>query len=134
MTASPGERGNGFIVQCGIFLLHCTRGHPIFPASSARTPSPEAPAPQFGHSRAGGRTVGRLGTVIDHYEWGPIALALVKRNVGADAELLIGSAEPDTHEPISARIDPDSIREDDHVQAGRAAVERLRSGPATPGA
>ena len=83
---------------------------------------------------AGGRTVGRLGTVIDHYEWGPIALALVKRNVGADAELLIGSAEPDTHEPISARIDPDSIREDDHVQAGRAAVERLRSGPATPGA
>jgi folate-binding protein YgfZ len=77
---------------------------------------------------AGGRTVGRLGTVIDHYEWGPIALALVKRNVGADVELTIGAEEP-----LSARIDPDSVREDDHVQAGRAAVERLRSGSATPG-
>ncbi|GAB99085.1 hypothetical protein GONAM_07_00060 [Gordonia namibiensis NBRC 108229] len=77
---------------------------------------------------AAGRTVGRLGTVIDHYEWGPIALALVKRNVGADVELTIG-----TEEPVSARIDPDSIREDDRVQAGRAAVERLRSGSVTPG-
>ena len=34
---------------------------------------------------------------------------------------------------VSARIDPDSIRDDDRVQAGRAAVERLRSGSATPG-
>ncbi|WP_439031720.1 CAF17-like 4Fe-4S cluster assembly/insertion protein YgfZ [Gordonia terrae] len=72
---------------------------------------------------AGGRTVGRVGTVVDHYEWGPIALALVKRNVGADVELTVG-----TDAATSARIDPDSIREDDRVQAGRAAVERLRGG------
>ncbi|MEO9326792.1 CAF17-like 4Fe-4S cluster assembly/insertion protein YgfZ [Gordonia aurantiaca] len=77
---------------------------------------------------AGGRTVGRLGTVVDHYEWGPIALALVKRNVGADIELTAGAEEP-----VSARIDPDSVRDDHHVQPGRAAVERLRSG-STPGA
>ncbi|MCD2145605.1 CAF17-like 4Fe-4S cluster assembly/insertion protein YgfZ [Gordonia paraffinivorans] len=74
---------------------------------------------------AGGRAVGRLGTVVDHYEWGPVALALVKRNVGADVDLAAGAEEP-----VSARIDPDSVREDEHVQAGRAAIERLRSGAA----
>ncbi|QHD84728.1 folate-binding protein [Gordonia sp. JH63] len=77
---------------------------------------------------AGGRTVGRVGTVVDHHEWGPIALALVKRNVGADVELSVGAESA-----VSARIDPDSIRDDDRVQAGRAAVERLRSGSAAPG-
>lgn len=76
----------------------------------------------------GGRTVGRVGTVVDHHEWGPIALALVKRNVGADVELSVGAESA-----VSARIDPDSIRDDDRVQAGRAAVERLRSGSAAPG-
>uniref|UniRef100_UPI003D946DCC CAF17-like 4Fe-4S cluster assembly/insertion protein YgfZ n=1 Tax=Gordonia sp. B7-2 TaxID=3420932 RepID=UPI003D946DCC len=77
---------------------------------------------------AGGRTVGRVGTVVDHFELGPIALALVKRNVPADTDLLVGSDHP-----VSARIDPDSVDTDDHVQAGRAAVERLRRGPAESG-
>ena len=72
---------------------------------------------------AGGRTVGRLGTVVDHFELGLVALALVKRNVPADTDLVVG-----TENPVSARIDPDSVRADDHVQAGRAAVERLRRG------
>ncbi|MXP23250.1 folate-binding protein [Gordonia sp. HNM0687] len=72
---------------------------------------------------AGGRTVGRVGTVVDHFELGPIALALVKRSVGPDVDLLV-----DGEHPVSARIDPDSVRTDDHVQAGRAAVERLRHG------
>ncbi|MFE3320435.1 YgfZ/GcvT domain-containing protein [Nocardia sp. NPDC059195] len=67
---------------------------------------------------AGGRTVGRLGTVIDHYELGPIALALVKRSVPAGTELVVGS--------MAAAIDPDSIPADDTEQAGRAAVNRLR--------
>ncbi len=30
---------------------------------------------------AGGRTVGRLGTVVDHVDLGPIALALLKRGL-----------------------------------------------------
>ncbi|MGW8814766.1 CAF17-like 4Fe-4S cluster assembly/insertion protein YgfZ [Gordonia terrae] len=90
--------------------------------SSDQRPAPGDPV------TAGGRTVGRLGTVVDHHEWGPIALALVKRNVGADVELTVGAESA-----VSARIDPDSILEDDRVQAGRAAVERLRSGPAAPG-
>ena len=33
---------------------------------------------------AGGRAVGRLGTVVDHVDLGPIALALLKRGVPAD--------------------------------------------------
>ena len=33
---------------------------------------------------AGGRTVGRLGTVVDHVDSGPIALALLKRGLPAD--------------------------------------------------
>ncbi|MFJ1458447.1 YgfZ/GcvT domain-containing protein [Nocardia sp. N2S4-5] len=67
---------------------------------------------------AGGRTVGRLGTLVDHYEYGPIALALIKRAVPADAKLEAG--------PMAAAIDPDSMPTDDEPQAGRMAVERLR--------
>ncbi|MBB5913146.1 hypothetical protein BJY24_002013 [Nocardia transvalensis] len=67
---------------------------------------------------AGGRTVGRLGTIVDHFEFGPIALALVKRAVPADTALEAG--------PMAASIDPDSVPADDEPQAGRMAVERLR--------
>ncbi len=67
---------------------------------------------------AGGRTIGRIGTVIDHFELGPVALALLKRTIPADAELVAG--------PCAASIDPDSIPSYDDVQAGRAAVDRLR--------
>ncbi len=67
---------------------------------------------------AGGRTVGRVGTVVDHFELGPIALSLVKRSVKADAELAAGG--------LPAAVDPDSIPHDDRVQAGRAAIDRLR--------
>ncbi|WP_236566870.1 CAF17-like 4Fe-4S cluster assembly/insertion protein YgfZ [Nocardia sp. CY41] len=67
---------------------------------------------------AGGRAVGRLGTVIDHYEFGPIALALVKRTVPVDTALAAG--------PVAASIDPDSVPADDEPQAGRLAVDRLR--------
>ncbi|UAK34446.1 folate-binding protein [Nocardia asteroides] len=67
---------------------------------------------------AGGRTVGRLGTVVDHHELGPIALALVKRAVPADTALAAG--------PVAASIDPDSVPSDDAPQAGRAAIDRLR--------
>lgn len=67
---------------------------------------------------ADGRTVGRLGTVVDHFELGPVALALVKRTIPVDTQLVAG--------PCAASIDPDSIPSYDDVQAGRAAVDRLR--------
>ncbi|MGB2947702.1 folate-binding protein YgfZ [Rhodococcus sp. BGS-1C] len=67
---------------------------------------------------AGGRTVGRLGTVVDHFELGPIALALLKRTIPVDTELVAG--------PCAASIDPDSVPDYDDVQAGRAAIDRLK--------
>ncbi len=75
-------------------------------------PAPGPPTP------GGARPVGRLGTLVDHYEYGPIALALIKRAVPADAKLEAG--------PMAAAIDPDSLPPDDEPQAGRMAVERLR--------
>ncbi len=46
-----------------------------------------------------GRTVGRLGTVAQHHELGPIALALVKRAVEPGTPLLAGA--------VDAVVDPD---------------------------
>ncbi|KQU06884.1 glycine cleavage system protein T [Rhodococcus sp. Leaf7] len=66
----------------------------------------------------GGRAVGRLGTVVDHFELGPIALAQIKRAVPVDTTLDAG--------PCAASIDPESYTADTAVQAGRAAVDRLR--------
>ncbi|MHA3019315.1 CAF17-like 4Fe-4S cluster assembly/insertion protein YgfZ [Mycobacterium sp. BMJ-28] len=72
---------------------------------------------------AGGRPVGRLGTVVDHVDDGPIGLALVKRGIPVDTALSTGGEVT-----TAAVIDPDSVPAGDHVGAGRIAVERLRSG------
>jgi folate-binding protein YgfZ len=73
--------------------------------------------------QAGGRTVGRLGTVVDHVDLGPIALALLKRGLPADTALITaGDVE------VSAAIDADSMPAADAVGAGRLAVDRLRGG------
>jgi folate-binding protein YgfZ len=66
-----------------------------------------------------GRAVGRVGTVVQHHELGPVALALVKRSVPLDAELTAGTDTP-------ARIDPSSVPAEDADAPGRAAQERLR--------
>lgn len=71
---------------------------------------------------AGGRSIGRLGTVVDHVDLGPIAVALLKRGVPADTQLTTGGETE-----VSALIDPDSMPEASAVGAGRLAVERLRS-------
>jgi folate-binding protein YgfZ len=72
---------------------------------------------------AGGRTVGRLGTVVDHVDLGPIALALLKRGLPAETELATG---PEAS--VAAVIDIDSVPATDQIGAGRLAVERLRGG------
>ncbi|MGE2836848.1 YgfZ/GcvT domain-containing protein [Mycobacterium sp. SMC-4] len=72
---------------------------------------------------AGGRAVGRLGTVVDHVDEGVIALALIKRGLPAETELTTGGQVS-----CAAAIDPDSVPATDSVGAGRLAVERLRSG------
>lgn len=72
---------------------------------------------------AGGRVVGRLGTVVDHVDLGPIALALVKRGIPAETALTTGGEHQ-----VAAEIDPDSLPPSDTAGAGRLAVERLRGG------
>ena len=49
----------------------------------------------------GERTVGFLGTAVQHHEDGPVALAVLKRNVADDAVLVVGGA--------TASIDPTPI-------------------------
>ncbi|HEY3466849.1 MAG TPA: folate-binding protein [Amycolatopsis sp.] len=68
-----------------------------------------------------GRTVGRIGTVIQHHELGPIALALVKRSTPVGAELLAGSED----NLVQAAIDPDSVPSEQPAP-GRAAAAQLR--------
>jgi folate-binding protein YgfZ len=70
---------------------------------------------------AGGRSVGRLGTVVDHVDEGPIALALLKRGLPADTPLTTGGESE-----VAAVIDADSMPAADAVGAGRLAVEQLR--------
>jgi tRNA-modifying protein YgfZ len=70
---------------------------------------------------AGGRTVGRLGSVVDHVDLGPVALALLKRGLPADTALVTGGDAE-----VAAVIDADSLPHADVAGAGRIAVERLR--------
>ena len=70
---------------------------------------------------AGGRAVGRLGTVVDHVDLGPVALALLKRGIPADTALTTGGDAD-----VAATIDADSLPAVDAPGAGRVAVERLR--------
>jgi folate-binding protein YgfZ len=68
-----------------------------------------------------GRVVGRVGSVALHHELGPIALALVKRSVPIESELVAGAPERE----VAARIDPDSVPPDT-PGLGREAVRNLR--------
>jgi folate-binding protein YgfZ len=72
---------------------------------------------------AGGRAVGRLGTVVDHVDLGPVALALLKRGLPADTALTTGGEAE-----VPAVIDADSVPAANVAGAGRMAVERLRGG------
>ena len=70
---------------------------------------------------ANGRAVGRLGTVVEHVDLGPVALALLKRGIPAETELITGGGAE-----VPAVIDADSVPPADAPGAGRVAVERLR--------
>jgi hypothetical protein len=78
--------------------------------------------PLTGESVAlGDRVVGRVGTVAQHHELGPVALALVKRSVPVDAELVAGA---DDHQ-VQAAVDPDSVPAEG-LAPGREAASKLR--------
>ncbi|GAA1344957.1 CAF17-like 4Fe-4S cluster assembly/insertion protein YgfZ [Saccharothrix algeriensis] len=69
---------------------------------------------------AGDRVVGRVGSVALHHELGPIALALVKRSVPVEAELLVGAED----RVVQASVDPDSVPPDT-PGLGREAARNL---------
>jgi folate-binding Fe-S cluster repair protein YgfZ len=73
---------------------------------------------------AGGRTVGRIGRTVQDADFGPVALALVKRQV--IEAVAAGTAPPLEVDGVAAAVDPDDLRVDDSVKPGRAAVDRLR--------
>jgi folate-binding protein YgfZ len=67
------------------------------------------------------RTIGRVGSVVQHHELGPIARALLKRSTPVDAELLAGAED----RVVQAAVDPDSVPAEG-VAPGREAAQRLR--------
>ena len=94
-------------------LLHLDGSVPELPGTGADITS-------------GGRRVGRLGTIIDDFELGPIALGLIKRSAlpspekapSQTAELLIGDC--------AVTVDEDSLPTDEGVKLGRSAIDKLR--------
>ncbi|MEX3504532.1 folate-binding protein YgfZ [Corynebacterium sp. LK2510] len=92
-----------------LILLHLDGSAPVEPATGAQI-------------TLGGRKVGRLGTVVHDADYGPVALALVKRSAlgGAGEVTIAGDVE------VAARVDPSSLPRDEGDHAGRRAVESLR--------
>lgn len=81
--------------------------------------APEQPAPGSEITGPqGGRALGRLGTVVHDCDFGPVALALVRRNALEREDLCVG--------PVAVNVDPTSMPEDTGEQAGRAAIDKLR--------
>lgn len=87
--------------------------------SAQRAPEPGAAV------TAGGRTVGRIGRTVQDADFGPVALALLKRQV---IEKLAAGADvpPLSVDGIDASVDPDDVRVDTSARPGKAAVDRLR--------
>jgi len=65
---------------------------------------------------ADGRVVGRIGSVAQHHEDGPIALALIKRSVDAGTPLLAGT--------VDAAIDPADALDDSARATPVSAIDR----------
>ena len=70
---------------------------------------------------AGPREIGRVGTVVRHYDLGVVALALVKRSLPADAVLTVAGS--------AAVVDPGDVVDeaDDTRDAARERVRAVRS-------
>lgn len=91
-----------------LVLLHLDGSAPVEPTTGSEV-------------TLGGRVVGRLGTVVHDADYGPVALALLKRSAIGRGDLTVGGEAP-----VSASIDPDSLPADEGEKAGRRAVEKLR--------
>lgn len=88
-----------------LVLLHLDGSAPTMPSPGADI-------------QAKGRRVGKLGTVIDDCDYGPIALGIIKRSALDAGQVNIGD--------VAASIDADSIPAEEGEKAGRAAINKLR--------
>ncbi|WP_369847348.1 CAF17-like 4Fe-4S cluster assembly/insertion protein YgfZ [Corynebacterium sp. MNWGS58] len=88
-----------------LVLLHLDGSAPFMPTPGADI-------------QAKGRRVGKLGTVIDDCDYGPIALGVVKRSALDAGQVNIGD--------VAASIDAESIPVEEGEKAGRAAINKLR--------
>ncbi|MDK4278680.1 folate-binding protein [Corynebacterium pseudodiphtheriticum] len=88
-----------------LVLLHLDGSAPTMPSPGADI-------------QAKGRRVGKLGTVIDDCDYGPIALGVIKRSALDAGQVNIGD--------VAASIDTDSIPVEEGEKAGRAAINKLR--------
>lgn len=78
-----------------------------------------ATLPETGDSvMMGKRAVGRVGTVVQHADYGPIALALLKRSAQEREGLVVGDC--------AVAVDPSSIDRAEQLPPGRVAINRLR--------
>jgi folate-binding Fe-S cluster repair protein YgfZ len=50
-----------------------------------------------------GKEIGYIGTVTRHFELGPIALGVIKRNTPQQAQLLAGNVPASIYEEISSK-------------------------------
>ena len=127
----PGNRGSGWTPTSGPSRTSCPGWPPRYTwtraATAARRPSPgcttsagrradsccciwtapptRCPKPGDDVLTAQGRSVGRVGSVAHHHEYGPIALAMVKRTVQPGTPLLAGG--------VDAALDPDDATTED---------------------
>ncbi|AKK03910.1 CAF17-like 4Fe-4S cluster assembly/insertion protein YgfZ [Corynebacterium epidermidicanis] len=67
---------------------------------------------------ANGRVIGRLGTIVDDCDYGPSALALIKRSALDATALQTGDC--------ALTIEKASLPQDDGERPGRSAINRLR--------
>jgi len=82
----------------------------------------ELPAPATGVTLEG-REVGRLGTTARHFELGPIALALLKRQVPDDARLVAGGVTASIDTTAVVELPPSAARD---AADARTNLMRLR--------
>ena len=78
---------------------------------------------------AGGRGIGQVGSSVHDCDYGPIALALVKRNVVEKVASKNSDVPPLLVDGIDASIDPSDLANaagDNSIRPGRAAINRLR--------
>ncbi|AEQ07251.3 folate-binding protein YgfZ [Corynebacterium pseudotuberculosis] len=85
----------------------------LLDGSAPTTPKPGDPIV------SGGRSVGKLGTVVQDYELGPIALAMIKQSALKATNLVVA-------DNVALAIDPDSLPQEDDEKPGRKAINRLK--------